>query len=266
VRAAFLLLVTVAFAGCSGDGDKEEEPEPTAQTGCIVGVVVDAAIVPLEGANVSLPRTNASFVTLADGEFTFCELDPGLYIVQARRVDYLPMEVNAEVRAGETADAQIVLPVDPAPKPFHRTVAYHGFVNASAGFASSVVDPVADPVYDELGVDPCHCRFRFNAEGPVHTFIVEATWDDSLPSAIGPTQYYAELAAVESGNTVGNYIQDPGYWYVEGAEFDEVDRTYDVSLYADDAWPAAQQDYELFVTAFYYRKPPEGWSFIEGDS
>lgn len=258
--AAFMLLPAL-LAGCTGEGTPQGQPEPTEQAGCIEGVVVDAAIRPIEGATVAVPRVPANATTPASGEFAFCGLEPGLYVVQVSKADYLPSEQNAVVAAAQSASLQVVLPADPAPKPFHRTMPFTGFINASAGQANSQVDPVLE----QFGIRSCACAFHFTAEGPLDTLIVEATWEDSIPPGpAGPTQFYVEVQALESGNSLHSYMRDPGYYYVDGAEFDAEDRSFRVSLYADDVWPAVQQEFEMYVTAFYYGNPPEGWSFIEG--
>src|SRR5690348_9184805 len=101
MRASLLfafLLGAAVLAGCAGKGpaqDASDVPTPsvtgvksTADTGIILGVVVDPAIQPVPGANVTVNvpgHSPMAATTGQDGGFGFQGLSPGEYFVSAHK-------------------------------------------------------------------------------------------------------------------------------------------------------------------------------------
>lgn len=107
MRAALLAVALLAplLAGCAGK-DKGPGPalEATPTTGILKGVVVDAAIRPLAGVHISVPRPDGSLLnstTVEDGAFAFDGLEPGAYVVRAHKLGYLDASLSANVTAGD---------------------------------------------------------------------------------------------------------------------------------------------------------------------
>jgi hypothetical protein len=98
---AAALLVAGALAGCSSK-DGRDDPggglDVTPTTGGIRGLVVDQAIVPVQGARVTLTG-GANTTSGADGTFNFTGLQPGSYVLQVGKPGYLPVQATALVEA-----------------------------------------------------------------------------------------------------------------------------------------------------------------------
>ena len=160
--AAALLL---PLAGCSGGGDGAPQGEvvATATTGVLRGVVVDEAIRPLANANVSIAAAEGqlSQVTGEDGLFAFGDLEPGAYVVQARKLGFLTASVAANVTAGveEPANVRVQLLADVLNQPAIDAYTFDGFLQCSvtAFYARAAVcnpDEAAQPLC-QLPGEPC---------------------------------------------------------------------------------------------------------------
>jgi hypothetical protein len=78
-----------------------------AQVGSVIGVVVDRAGVPVEGARVSLHQDGACagyVLTDAVGAFTLADVEPGIYTLQASKPRIGTVTVVIEVMDGELVD------------------------------------------------------------------------------------------------------------------------------------------------------------------
>lgn len=96
------VLVAGALAGCSGGkepaGGKGGGLIVTPTTGGIRGIVVDQAIVPVQGARITISG-GANTTSGADGTFNFTGLEPGDYIITAGKPGYVPVQASATVEA-----------------------------------------------------------------------------------------------------------------------------------------------------------------------
>src|SRR5688572_11354908 len=111
MRAIILvaLLAAATLAGCAGTpsgpgGDPGLQVTET--TGGIRGIVVDQAVVPVEGATITLAG-GQSTATGADGLFNFTGLEPGDHFVMASKPGYLSVQQSVAVVAG-VADPPLV--------------------------------------------------------------------------------------------------------------------------------------------------------------
>ena len=274
-----LALATVALAGCSGQGGQQEptivlaEVDNSATRGSISGVVVDDAIRPLAGVNLTLLGRERNATTDGDGLFVFEDLDPGLYTVSASayRADdgrlFIGMQTTAEVVAAETSKVRIVLPNDPTPQPYHQTYKWDaydevtlgvvdgGYEIIRTGFANDTLPPLCDA-----------CAFFFHPEGPADTFLLEAVWEDSIADATGEaTSYYWVLEDVDGeADYSDDYCSSPCHVPIDGSGYENV-TTLSISMYPDENWVAYQQRWTMFMTVWYLAPPPEGWSVVNGD-
>ena len=71
--------------------------------GTIAGVVSDTNLVPLEGAEVSILRTNVKAHTVLKGRFQILKVPPGEYLLITRRLGFRPVSTLVQVPAGDTA-------------------------------------------------------------------------------------------------------------------------------------------------------------------
>ena len=89
------LLLAATLAGCAGgDESPAAVPSPTPaadeveDTIRIFGIVQDAAVQPLAGATVRVPVLGLNTTTGADGRFSFDDIAPGRYVVEADAADH----------------------------------------------------------------------------------------------------------------------------------------------------------------------------------
>lgn len=138
--AAAILVAATAVAGCAeqgGDGDvpaalqvEQVDVDPASRLGAISGVVVDEAIRPIRNATVSVPGKD-NLTTGPEGTFAFEDVEPGVHFVSVVATGYLPVQTSVDVLAGTAATVRLLLPIDPTPQPFHVTIKYDGFIDAS---------------------------------------------------------------------------------------------------------------------------------------
>jgi hypothetical protein len=137
------------LSGCSGkkdgtatvegmDGTEVEfvDVKATADTGIIRGVVVDEAIRPIPGAQVSVNTSDKTLVTntSTSGAFGFEGLKPGTYFVKAQKLGFTGVQTSVEVVAGvqDVKVVKIALEVDKSyVKPYYNVVKYDGFVECT---------------------------------------------------------------------------------------------------------------------------------------
>jgi hypothetical protein len=86
-------------------------------SGKIEGVVTDESRRPLKGVGVGIDKTTAQGpiqeilpVTNDEGRFLWTDLPPGTYTLRAVKEGYRPQTFTVEVRDGETAKVEVVLP------------------------------------------------------------------------------------------------------------------------------------------------------------
>lgn len=144
--AVALLMSATLLAGCAGGAPADEPADEdfddldlvaSDTTGVLRGVVVDEAVRPLAGVDVSLTgAVSLNTTTNADGLFGFSNLQPGPYFVRAAKAGFQPTQTSTEVVAG-LADPPIVkllLLADPATTPYVATYIFDGFIECSGSF------------------------------------------------------------------------------------------------------------------------------------
>ncbi len=141
--AAILLLIAIAFSGCSeasevppnveGPTKAEEGLQATDSTGVIRGVVVDDAIAPLAGVTVSIKALELSATTLDDGSFGFADLEPGVHVLQASKPGYTTTQSTATVEAAidKPPIVRIQLPLAPGTAPYIVPYQFDGIMTCS---------------------------------------------------------------------------------------------------------------------------------------
>jgi hypothetical protein len=300
MRAApWLMLAVLAatvLAGCSQkEAPATQTVAPTATTGSVRGVVVDAAIRPLAGALVTLRVGDQASTanTSADGLFRFDNVPPGSQVLRAHRTGYLDVQLPVQVEAGvEPKEVKVTLDSDPVyRKPFLQPFKFNGImecsavVNAPAPAGRAAVAACALPG-QTVGVSPTQDSFI-----AVHTLDAgrpqfvqsELVWTPGGPLANTLLLYLDERNHTAGAPTVGANGAQTGYTelasasgasplvvHVEGPAVNRLGRGYDLQLrvfaWFEDPVPVGavvEQDFTLYSTAFYGFKPPVGWTFVK---
>lgn len=122
-RVALAALVLVLASGCQDDGGSDVGSGgegPGAGGGEVRGVVVDAAIVPLENASIRLEPGTRETATGPDGLFSFAGVAPGSYALTAAREGYQAASVTVPVIARVVGPSPLVLRLDSSLIEEHR--------------------------------------------------------------------------------------------------------------------------------------------------
>ena len=279
-----LILVMVLLAGCSDDPatvddtareeengvDADVQPEggfqeveTTVSTGGVTGVVVDEALRPVAGAAVQVVQAEEDQLTDEDGLFSFAGLEPGAYTLKVVAAGMLDVTQTVTVQAKTVTKVKVVLlAADGSTAPYHATYAFEGFIQASAGLATWGV-VLFDP--NSANATMCKCVFYFETDEPPVDLVYEAVWTETVddPTDFG---FYWELLTWEDGNVTGAASASPVYAVVPGSNYPPGHTQYKARLTGPWTFPAVQQSYDLYVTAFYRGHPPEGWSLVNGDT
>jgi hypothetical protein len=278
MRPAALATLALLLAGCAshaggddgvhlGDGSMVALKDVAVgeATGSITGVVVDEAIRPVAGANVTGQGTAATR-TDAQGLFTLAGLQPGLHTLRVNATGFLAVQSTAEVKAGEVAKVRVVLPADLTPKPYHTTLKFDAYDEVGQGTVDFAIDLVARDFANGTIPPQCdRCYFYFQADSKPATILIEAAWTDSVPDlAENATEYYWSLDGLDSGDYTSDYCYSPCHAPVPGDTLPK-DLSFGLSISPDEDWVTYEQEWQVFVTLFYREPAPAGWSFINGD-
>ncbi len=291
MRAATLVTLTWLLAGCSGagqggddgttvtlgDGSTVELVELDSQegTGSISGVVVDEAIRPLAGVEVTMTDTGSKGLTDAGGLFTFVDVEPGSHFLSVADtvlgdVRYHGVQTVAEVMPSETAKVRIILVADAVGAAYHGpTMKFDGYIEFASGFVDEVLDlAVWNHTYGPVSFPPsplCACHFYYQAEAAVETHVLELNYEESNPM---PHGWVLDLNGQNRSGAL--FFCDyehptPCIAHIDGQPYGEDERSFDVGVWSDPLWVHFEQSFQFFVTVFYVEPAPEGWSFIRGD-
>jgi hypothetical protein len=112
-----LINLFLAFAALVALGLSALTASAPPGSGKIEGVVTDESRRPLKGVGVGIDKTTAQGpiqeilpVTNDEGRFLWTDLPPGTYTLRAVKEGYRPQTFTVEVRDGETAKVEVVLP------------------------------------------------------------------------------------------------------------------------------------------------------------
>jgi hypothetical protein len=267
--SALLVVALVALAGCAGhaksgtpglrlgDGstvDLSAAPA-SAGKGAIAGVVVDEAIRPIIGANVTVAGKVVA-TTDGTGVFVLDSLEPGVLIFSVSAPRFLAIQSSAEVAMGQTTRVRIQLPADNSPVPYRTTYSHDGFMQAWGGIGQFFVEEAVP-----TGSGLCDCRVYFTPDPNPVDLVYEAYWEQGIPDPAAQAEYYWVVEDVASGAGPADYCFSPCVNTVqfEGSGLHAGNNTY-ARLDGPDNWPAFQQKFQLFVTIWYNGPAPNGWT------
>lgn len=291
-----VLVAAFVLAGCSGgtpetsrglrgSGSGTEAAPPadfsdldlhaTKTTGVLRGVVVDATIVPVPGAAVTVLPGNLSMSTDAAGRFGFADLEPGAYLVRAAMADYAGAQASVQVVAGESEPRATMLVLERVlgTEPYVDALSWDGYLQCSliaAGFfftgcmASDVAGDDSRKE-DPIGVPPEFLQSELTWDSTQalgsNLCMKHYAIDDDGFEPITDTQERANEACgarpvVQSFDRESLNVTGVG----EGRG---IERVVWVAYAVDGALGLAfQQQFTVFTHVFHNFVPDEGWVFV----
>lgn len=267
-------LMLIGLAGCASEAPEEadtlngqpvafEEVATTAELGGITGVIVDPTVMPAAGIEVTLVGPELTTTTSEEGTFSFSDLAPGLYILQANGTGFLETQSSADVQAGEVTKVKMVIPIDTSPQPFHETFKFDWFDSAG----QPLVDFAIDLFVGGGAPRACdQCEWTIVTSAPAETLVIEAQWEDSpAPPPHKDSEFYWTIEpTADSSDYESDYFYSPGLAHINGNRWGD-HMEFFLMMAAEEEWVVVDQAAEVFVSFFYVDEAPEGWSFIAGD-
>jgi hypothetical protein len=286
-RAAFpvlpaLLLAVLLLPGCASSADEatSSQAAPQATHGDLHGVVVDAGIRPLAGALVQATGSGLKLTTNSstDGTFRFPGLPLGTYILSAKKVGLLAVQLTSDLN-GTSSALRIVLSPDPNYRAPVAVVFKHvGIVQCGAVVsAPPVTQYAAIAVCDEANrasgqpltedtsqavhaLDPGTPKFvqselAFTADqATTHQLLL---YDDALER--GGTKYVELGSNAGPSPVVVSLLEGRTGKLGQGADLQiRVFPWYDAPTPAGATF---QQRFEAVSVLFYGYAPPAGWLY-----
>ena len=290
--AVAVLLLGALLAGCADHPSKSASTtsDPVAQfdvevqasktTGVIRGVVVDAAVKPVVGANVSISPGDTAVRTTENGAFGFSDLEPGTYFLHIAKAGFNETQTSAEVVAGvdDPPFVKVLLQSNPGTTPYFDAFAYDAFI--SCGFAvvaTSVGCDTYPPVGTAMGD---RVYFDFNFDRLPSWTQGELVWKQT--QAAGGDAIW-EIVPQGSNTHIGyrETTSSPALAYIDDKTIDDNNKTIlDTGItYRIFGGPhpsctqagfgcgvTLNQKFQVFVHNFYNFKPFDGWRFtVDGD-
>lgn len=292
-RNSFLMvaaLVAVAFAGCTSGGGPSDAGENSdvsgpggvadADTGNVVGVVVDDSIRPLAGAEVGIPELSIETTTNEDGSFELTGLEPGTYGIAAQKLGYDSAAKRVNVVAGEVTEVNIELTAVAIVDPFVDVQTWTGYIECQVGTAAVLANclPIQNIINQNNLPNPTNTEqigFFFVAEPRNETVggLYEMIWQKS-------TAYTAEELSlgVEPENTGlgGGYEREQGPSvlrveitdnepYVSVDPSDPDNDEVQVRVFAAGTNPptaVVDQRFDVWSSVFYHAHPGEAYTAL----
>lgn len=285
---AFVLLL----AGCVG-GQSDTPPDfdsvapPAADpgrfsetTGAIEGVVVDDAINPIPNAQVGILSLSLVVVTDAAGAFSFSNLEPGAYQVQASALGYQSAGQSVDVEEGSVANARFILTPIPTAEPFPETQTFAGLIECGWGISGAGTGNCL-PIQFILQMfnlpNPTNTRtiglFRVADKDNAKSGVFELVWD---PSAATTASELSLLVEQEGAGAVGGKLynssdgQSPIRVEVDDEPYQDLVPEEGKDKVQTRTFPAARtppttvvnQRFTVYGTTCYFAACPEGFTAL----
>ncbi|HEX9815571.1 MAG TPA: carboxypeptidase-like regulatory domain-containing protein [Candidatus Thermoplasmatota archaeon] len=288
-----LVVVTVALAGCAkgaAEGTTAEGPvsvisggaEPIHDAGLIKGVVTDDSVVPLAGAVVGLVEVEGIATTGESGEFSFENLAPGVYTLNAARLGFASVASRVEVVAGQETNVHLVLRTIAIVESYLESIEFRMFMACGGGLVGVTFTggcPAAlFPTHD---VTADH-----NVTGPaiaLRSLVAELIWQQT--SALSSKELRLTGGINESSGSLPSFeeryynVQGPSPVYAredadEEDPFDGLDETNERYYIRHRVWVpfssadppivilVFEQPMTIWSTLFYGEEAPENFSAL----
>ncbi len=266
------LLVTTALAGCSDPAPVatneeqtavDEQLEATATTGVIRGVVVDNAIVPIEGVTIRILSLGLETTSLSDGSFGFSNLEPGSYFLEAPKLCYFKVQSTAPVEAGVAKPrvVRIQMEEDLASLPRSELMTFNGYLQCGAGLGATGASTNPCFAGDSVNV------FDVDVSEPINTTQIEMIWEGT--NVFGDGLDIGIHIPGTLSNFVGSDGPSPRILPVAGSAIEEHYGpdfpSYTLRVFPGTSTEASivvEQPFTIYVTHFYGFAPDENWAFV----
>lgn len=264
------LLVALLLAGCTKDPSSVQVDD---LTGGLTGTVVDGAIVPLAGVNITVLGVGLNTTSDDNGAWSIGGLEPGAYRLQARLNGFGETQVDATVAAGELATVAVRMQRLQTATPFIVQSTWEGFIECSLRLGSAGASgSVGLNVCDDVGRQDSSHAHEF-PDGTPTWFQSELLWES--------TQIAGSELSLLGGPEA---CVDPKWYRMDGpsplwydmSEAELLARgigpeqglcsrvfTWTSGDLADVVGAQLQQGFTNFSHAFYHMEPAPGWLFVE---
>ncbi len=216
-----VLLAASVLAGCStpkSDADCSPGTTPCATDGCptppcgaerpgdmvVSGLVQSDALVPLGGANVTIPELGLKLATDGNGRFTFPGVQPSIYTVAAEHAGFARTSMVARP---EVTSLIFILPRAAPTQPYNVTLPpFHGFLECAS--EELIISGPCDIVVQEYGhttVFQNQSAFQFRTDLAWKTIVVDLVFDKTNNPGIAGMREVLRLQ--NSTATLGTYEQ-----------------------------------------------------------
>lgn len=297
------LVVLAGCAGDASEGETSAADfedlgvAATPTTGVILGIVVDGSIRPISGVTLTVTGAGVEQATTSDGEgrFAFGELAPGSYLLRATHILHTSVDTSVEVQAARDPPiTRILMERLFTQDPYSETLKFDGFI--ACGFNAGTTAPCVTDYTQVLGpcgggcVPPLRTimgdkRDYLTAIGPGwQMLVIEMTFEPSAQATSSNMGFIVSHpnrtgAAHQFGAAAG---PSPVRWHALVGEEADGAASQEPTMIPPEGWkdllvfsnvrsgdqPAAvtvNQSFTIFQNNFYYGKPPETWSFVNGD-
>ena len=282
-------MLAVSLAGCAETAEPAATEAPELVEGTLRGVVVDAAIVPVAGAQVILVGTAFETTTDVDGVFSFSGVPPGTYVLEVSTLIHEPTQVTVVIGDGPAEPVKVQLERRFAQDPYLEQQEIQGYMNC--GYSIGLSSPCILDYTQLLPVCPGGCVPQlYGISGDIRRFEVpiEAGWQSRVNEIVWrPSTGTSESLSM----TVSFYDRTSSHSYDGAAGPSPLRHQMDMDserTHPDWIPPEGKEDYlvfvnpsasgstlpfavmieqnfELFVSTFSYGSAPGGWSFVAGD-
>ncbi|MGB1586616.1 MAG: carboxypeptidase-like regulatory domain-containing protein [Thermoplasmatota archaeon] len=275
---AILLVLSLLLAGCSDPSSTSPVPAaPGPTTGSLSGIVVDPAIIPLEGVRLWLDGQDRNVTTDNLGTWRMDGLEPGSYFLFAARDGFQPIQTGASVTAGEVTEVALEMVPNMTAEPFSVPTQWRGFIDCSlrigTGGASGSVGLNA---CNELGTQGLGQqdveRIHEFPEGAPDFFQTEVQWEktqtggNDLAIMVGPDTCADPKYRWTSGASPLWYAMDAFELNARQVGPDAPLCTRVFAATSGDLQYVAgfqfQQGFDAYSHAFYNFEPEDGWLFV----
>lgn len=284
MRCVPCLVLALLLAGCQADGpDAADGSETAPGLGALAGVVVDAAVMPIEGATVEASRPTTEPLqagTDAGGQFRFQDLEPGLYGLTIRAPGYIDVVTTATVVAdvADPENVKVTMQEERSTQPYVRLIYWEGILGCGTSGSNLCSAPEQATGQDIIPEDSARLFYdEVVDERRVPEYIqAEVLWDPNiaafdhlnllLGSSTPPSWEQFEYERrydtfIGSSPIVGHLNKTILEEDQIGVERGLVLELYGGGYDPDNAGAAVDQEFEAFIHLFYYSTPPEGWQF-----
>ncbi len=247
--------------------------EPVQSTCALRMVLVDDAIVPVEGANITIDPAGIHLVTDASGGYCMPWLPNGTYTVTASKPGYVTERVTYAVQDASAPPAlRLQLRRDIAQEPYIVEDKFDGLIACSVRLPTGGFNDGCGAFGDD-GLGSSQRKRIELAEGNLDWVQTELVWQPNSPF----TQTLCTRAKEADLFPIGDVCAEPHIVrYLDDVQVaaDAIDRGqwFEYIVFPEHVVPvggaldgtggiALQQDFQVFTHGFYNMAPREGWTF-----